>query len=96
MACCDDADMAEALDRLKCRYRTLINELAEINGKHPLNRPEVKTVDGGTTLENAKKIKQLEESIKATREAIKEHLALCAELEGGSVTPWTLETQLEL
>lgn len=93
---CSDPQMQEALERLKCRYKTLVSELALINGDHPLNQPEAKTQDGGTTIENAKKIKQLEESIKATRDAIKEHLALCAELEGGSVTPWALETQLEL
>lgn len=88
--------MQATLERLKCRYRTLVEELALINGTHPLNMPEVKTVDGGTTIENAKKIKQLEDSILAARKAITEHLALCAELEAGSVAPWTLETQLEL
>jgi hypothetical protein len=88
--------MAAVLERLKFRYRTLVNELADIHGKHPLNGPEVKTADGGTTLEVTKKIKQLEESIKATREAIKAHLELTAELEAGDVAPWTFETQLEL
>lgn len=93
---CSDPDMAATLERLKCRYRTLVDELTDIRGKHPLNMVEVKTADGGTTLEVDKKIKQLEASIVAARNAIKEHLALCAELEGGSVAPWTLETQLEL
>lgn len=93
---CSDPDMAATLELLKCRYRTLVSELQQINGTHPLNMPEVKTQDGGTTIENAKKIKQLEDSILAARKAITEHLALCAELEGGSVEPWTIETQLEL
>jgi MinD-like ATPase involved in chromosome partitioning or flagellar assembly len=95
-SCSDASTMAAVLERLKFRYRTLVNELADIHGKHPLNGPEVKTADGGTTLEVTKKIKQLEESIKATREAIKAHLELTAELEAGDVAPWTFETQLEL
>lgn len=93
---CSDPEMAATLERLKCRYRTLVNELSEINGSHPLNTPEVKTQDGGTTLEKAKKIKQLEESIKAAKAAIEDHIALCATLEAGSVAPWIIETQLEL
>lgn len=93
---CSDTEMAATLERLKCRYRSLVDELTLIRGNHPLNMPEVKTQDGGTTLEKAKKIKQLEESIKAAKQAIVDHIDLCKVLEAGSTEPWTLETQLEL
>jgi hypothetical protein len=88
--------MQATLERLKCRYKTLVDELSLINGDHPLNLPEVKTQDGGTTLEKGKKIKQLEDSIVAAAKAIKDHIALCETIDAGSVAPWTLETQLEL
>lgn len=92
MSC--DSEMEATLVLLKSRYRTLVSELEEIKGSHILNQPEMKSQDGGTTLEKAKKIKQLEESIAAAAKAIKDHLELCDTLSGNE--SWTIESQLEL
>lgn len=91
-----DSEMQETLQKLKDRYRKIAEELEAIKDDHALNQPEMKSQDGGTTLEKTKKIKQLEESLKAAAQAIKDHLDLCAAMNAGTTEPWTVESQLEL
>ena len=87
----------ETLELLKGRYHQLVRELVAIKDDHPLNQPDVKNQDGGTTLEKTKKIKQLEESIAAAKKAIEDHLQLQEVLDaGGEPFTFTFESQLEL
>lgn len=91
------SSFAETLELLKSRYHQLVRELVEIKGDHPLNTPDVKNQDGGTTLEKTAKIKQLEESVVAAKKAIEDHLQLQEVLDsGGEPFTFTFESQLEL
>jgi len=86
--------MLAVLAVLETRYANLAAELVLITGSHPLNQPEVKTQDGGTTILKSAKIKQLEDSLKETAEAIKRHMDLIDEIDGTNT--FSFETQLEL
>lgn len=94
MAC--SAAMLATQQKLEDRYHTLVSELEAIKGTHALNQPEMKSQDGGTTLQKVAKIKQLEESVAKAKKMLEDHLDLCARLEAGTPEPWIVETQLEL
>lgn len=87
-------DLDAVLVKLKQRYAQLVCELELIKSDHPLNQPEMKSQDGGTTLAKAAKIKQLEDSIKATADAIERHLDLVDKIDGTDV--FTIETDMGL
>lgn len=91
-----DAAMDQALADLKSRYAAIAAKLEEIKTTSPLDQPDVKYEDGGTTLNKTQYIKRLEESLARTAKAIRDHYELCAAIDAEGVNTFTVYSDLSL